>query len=277
MSSSLTPINSPRYKGRFAIAAPEVGIPYLAEAGLEITSPHERHAHNEIQVIWVLEGDMGMEIGSHAVHVKGGKGLILLPDHKHRVVLPSDMARARSRIIDLRLVDDRNNAMAAFVRELSPHVPLGGSVTAIAGGADRLRHARSFAGAERTARMLSAVWDLLAGLSCEPVGPSDDAGQRRLLRAEQFMRDHLSDAIGVDTVAEHVGLSRSQLTRLMKRGRNMGPAELLRKLRVVRAEELLQQSTLSIKEISRVCGFASQHHFSRVFFASTGKRPTASR
>src|SRR5690349_1607281 len=81
-------INSPRYRGRFAIAVPEFGIPYLAEATLTIVTPHDRHSHAEIQVLWVLEGEMGMEIGRQQVRVGPGCGIILLPGKRHRVTLP---------------------------------------------------------------------------------------------------------------------------------------------------------------------------------------------
>lgn len=285
MSRTLPPIHSSRYQGRFAVAAPEVGIPYLAEASLQIVAAHDRHSHDEIQVLWVLDGDMGMEIGRACVHVRAGQGLILLPGCRHRVVLPPDMTQARSQIIDLRLVDDRTQPMPAFVHGLPAHVAIGGEASTVLAAAERLRVAQSASGPARTARMLSAVWDLLAGLSAAEVtadvsavvASAQDTAERRLLLAEQFMADHLSDPIGVEAVAEHVGLSRSQLTRLMVERRGAGPAQALRRLRVDRARFLLRQSTLSIKEIARVCGFASQHHFSRVFFQITGQRPTTAR
>lgn len=278
MPQSVQPINSPRYRGRYAIAAPELGIPYLAEAGLFINAVHDRHAHDEIQVLWVLEGDMGMEIGRTVLHLVAGQGLILLPGRRHRVVPPVGMSSAASRIVDLRLTDDPAGAMVNTVRALPAHTCLRGDATGVAAASDRLRQARERAGQERSARLLSAVWALIAEIAAEPA-PADvgDPTDRRLRLAEQYMNDHLSDSIGVDAIADHVGLSRSQLTRLMVERTGYGPAESLRRLRVARADSLLRQSTLSIKEIARVCGFATQHHFSRVFHEVTGKRPTESR
>ncbi len=278
MPQSVEPIISPRYKGRFAIAAPELGIPYLAEAGLFITSAHDRHTHDEIQVLWVLEGDMGMEIGRNVLHITAGQALILLPGRRHRVVVPPGMTTATSRIVDLRLTDDGPAVMAGFVRSLPAHECLRGSIDGVAAAADRLRLARERAGPERSARLLSAVWDLIAEVSAPPEPSAEiDTVDRRIRLAEQFMADHLSESIGVDAIADHVGISRSQLTRLMVERTGFGPAEALRRLRVARADALLRQSTLSIKEIARVCGFATQHHFSRVFHEVTGKRPTGLR
>ena len=91
------------------------------------------------------------------------------------------------------------------------------------------------------------------------------------------LRDAAPGEVGLDPapIAEAVGLSRSQLTRLSVRHRGVGPAEMLRRARVDRARHLLRTSTLAIKEVARVCGFVSQNHFSRVYFETTGTRPSA--
>ena len=289
MTQPVTPILSSRYSGRFAVAAPEFGIPYLSEATLTMTAPHDRHSHAEIQVLWVVEGEMGMEIGRELIRVGPGGGLILLPGKKHRVNLPvPGAAEARARIIDLRLRDDPALPTAAFVRGMPAHRVNQGEPAVVADASGRLRSALEATGPARSARMMSAIWALLGELARSPAAaPGANAGgtattaptdgDSRLAAAERFMTDHLSDPIGVEQVADAVGLSRSQLTRLLVQHRGVGPAHLLRRMRVGRARDLLRGSTLSIKEIARVCGFVSQNHFSRVFFEETGSRPSAAR
>jgi AraC-like DNA-binding protein len=286
MPQTIPPIASPRYQGRFAVTAPELGIPYLAEAELTIAAPHDRHAHAEIQVLWVADGEMGMEVGREPLHVGPGSGLILMPWKRHRVTIPAGSTQARARIVDLRLTDGPTDPMAAFVRRLPAHQVIAGDPPAITAAADRVRSSQRATGPARTARMLSAVWDLLAELSAAP-GDADasaattDGGDApadaRLAKAERFLADHLADPIGVDAIADAVGLSRSQLTRLTVRHRGVGPAELLRRARVDRARQLLRTSSLAIKEVARVCGFVSQNHFSRVYFEATRVRPSAER
>lgn len=290
MTQPVTPILSARYNGRFAVAAPEYGIPYLSEAVLVMAAPHDRHSHAEIQVLWVVDGEMGMEIGPDRLRVGPGGGLVMLPGKKHRVDRPDpgSAGEARARIIDLRLKDDLALPTAAFARGLPAHRVNPGDPAVVADAARRLRAALEVTGPARSARMMSAVWDLLGELARSPavdpgrLGGDGTAaaaadGDDRLAAAERFMADHLSDPIGVEHVAGAVGLSRSQLTRLLVRHRGVGPAHLLRRLRVARARDLLRGSTLSIKEIARVCGFVSQNHFSRVYFEETGSRPSAAR
>lgn len=286
MTQSVAPILSARYRGRFAVAAPEYGIPYLSEASLTMTAPHDRHSHAEIQVLWVVEGEMGIEIGRNLLRVGPGGGLVLLPGKRHRVTLPSPgMAEARALIIDLRLRDDPVLPTASFVRAMPAHQVNHGDPGGVADASRRLRAALEATGSARSAKMMAAVWDLLGELARSPA-PSTDATSTperaadedpRLAVAERFMADRLSDPIGVDQIADAVGLSRSQLTRLLVEHRGVGPAHLLRQMRVGRARDLLRGSTLAIKEIARVCGFVSQNHFSRVFVEETGSRPSAAR
>ncbi|MDB5295458.1 MAG: AraC family transcriptional regulator [Phycisphaerales bacterium] len=287
MTEPVKPILSARYAGRFAVAAPEFGIPYLSEASLTMAAPHDRHSHAEIQVLWVVEGEMGMEVGPDRLRVGPGGGLVLSPGQRHRVVPPGPPGAeppARARIVDLRLRDDPALPTAAFARRVAAGVIHPGDPATVADAARRLRATLDAAGPARSARMMSAVWELLGELVVKPVplptpggGSAPPGPDMRLAAAERYMADHLSDPIGVDAVAAAVGLSRSQLTRLAARHRGVGPAELLRRLRVDRARHLLRGSTLAIKEIARVCGFVSQNHFSRVYFEVTGTRPSAGR
>jgi AraC-like DNA-binding protein/mannose-6-phosphate isomerase-like protein (cupin superfamily) len=282
MADTVTPKTSARYRGRFAVTAPEVGIPYLTEAALSMTGPHDRHAHAEIQILFVIEGEMGMDVGRHRVRVGPGAGLVMLPGKRHRVNTPGpEVTDARAEIIDLRLTDGAGWPLATFARSVPAHRANQGDPAAVADGAKRLAAALETHGPARTARLLSAVWEMLAELAAEPAAAAAvdlPAGHdARPAVAEQFMADHLSDPIDVESVAGAVGLSRSQLTRLLMKHRGIGPAHLLRKMRVDRARHLLRTSTLSIKEIARVCGFATQHHFSRVFFEETGTRPSTER
>lgn len=288
----------PNYHGRFLLTVPEAGLLYLAEAELDVSRLHNRHSHKEIQVLWVLEGAMGMELGGVRSELVCGSACVIPPGLPHRVVPPMahDAGRdARAVLIDLRLRDDPSVPMVAFLATIDPDgSPLPGPVvegngSGVPESASRVRAAAALDGPERTARLLAGSWSLLADLAAAARrGPSTgradgpgqgygDAADYRLRAAERFMRDRLADPIGVEDVAAGVGLSRSQLSRICLARWGVGPAERLRQLRVERAGQLLRTTTLSIKEVARVCGFTSQNHFSRVFADLTGTAPSALR
>ena len=61
-------------------------------------------------------------------------------------------------------------------------------------------------------------------------------------------------------------------TRAFKQAQGDAPHRWLRQ-RVQHAKTLLRETHMSLAEITIVCGFADQSHFTRVFGAHTGQAP----
>ena len=58
---------------------------------------------------------------------------------------------------------------------------------------------------------------------------------------------------------------------------NLSFGEYIRKLRIEKAIEYLDQSAYALSEIAYLCGFSDQSHFTRIFKKHTGKNPSAYR
>ncbi|OBJ85880.1 AraC family transcriptional regulator [Mycobacterium sp. 1245852.3] len=99
----------------------------------------------------------------------------------------------------------------------------------------------------------------------------------RLGRAIGFLEAHLSDDVGLDDVAQEVGLSPARLTTLFREGTGDPPHRWLMNRRVARACELLGNPSFSITEIAHKCGFASSQHLSAVMRRRLVMTPTAYR
>lgn len=84
-------------------------------------------------------------------------------------------------------------------------------------------------------------------------------------RAEIFLKEHFSENIGVDMVAEQVGLSVSHLSVLFKQKTGETVLEYLTRLRVEHACLLLQTTNLKTYEIANMVGYTDQRYFSQVF------------
>lgn len=87
----------------------------------------------------------------------------------------------------------------------------------------------------------------------------------RFLKALEVMRANLEEVLTCQEVGELVGLSTRQLERLFQNNVNETPANYYMNLRLERAQHLLQQSTLSILQISTACGFSSTSYFARCY------------
>ena len=98
-----------------------------------------------------------------------------------------------------------------------------------------------------------------------------------VVRALQFIRDHASQPIDVQSIERVVPLSRRALERRFRRFLGRSPLQELQRVRVEHAKELLSQKHLSIATVATRSGFGSPTYLSRVFRRETGLTPSAFR
>lgn len=83
--------------------------------------------------------------------------------------------------------------------------------------------------------------------------------------------------LSVDTLAEKMGMGRSQFYRKIKALTNLSPVELLRDLRLKRARELLLTTDKTVSEIAYDVGFSTPAYFTKCYREIYGETPTALR
>ena len=91
------------------------------------------------------------------------------------------------------------------------------------------------------------------------------------------MESRIEDPHDVDGLADEVGVTRRQLERLFRAHLNDTPSNFYMKLRLAHARRLLQQTDMSITQISVACGFAAAAHFSRAYAGRFGRSPKRDR
>lgn len=94
-----------------------------------------------------------------------------------------------------------------------------------------------------------------------------------LMRAVNFMRQNLREPLRRDDVARIAGISPGHFSKLMTERMGSSFSQLLLKMRVDRARELLAGSHHSLGEIAAECGFCDQSHFAKVFRSMTSESP----
>ena len=99
----------------------------------------------------------------------------------------------------------------------------------------------------------------------------DEFYQRFLALVEEKISD---PELSVDSLAESLGLGRSQFYRKIKALTNYSPVELLRRIRVQRGRELLMTTSLSISEVTYKVGFSAPGYFAKCFKAAFDETPT---
>lgn len=91
----------------------------------------------------------------------------------------------------------------------------------------------------------------------------------------QYVHAHIDDPdLNVERLAEELKLSRSQLYRKIKALTGQSANEFIRKIRLDKAKELIENGNETISEIGYKVGFATPSYFTRCFKAEFGKLPT---
>lgn len=90
-----------------------------------------------------------------------------------------------------------------------------------------------------------------------------------------YVKNNLSQKITLSDLAWKLHCSTVTLTEHFKREYNMTIMEYVMKKRMDKAEKMLANSELSIREISEACGFPDIEYFSRCFKLSHGMSPSA--
>ena len=97
-----------------------------------------------------------------------------------------------------------------------------------------------------------------------------DIRVRRVIN--QLSRDLSRDA-DLETLANSVNLSSSRLRHLFKDETGLTPAQYLKRLRLERARELMEDSFLRLKEVMPQVGISDESHFVRDFKKKHGLPP----
>ncbi|WP_414586431.1 helix-turn-helix domain-containing protein [Scytonema sp. PCC 10023] len=101
---------------------------------------------------------------------------------------------------------------------------------------------------------------------------SDGLPPYKLRQAIDYINDNLNRKLGLEAIANELGMSQYYFCRLFKQSMGIAPYRYLMQQRIERAKELLKQG-VAIADIALECGFANQRHFSKAFRQFTGTTP----
>ncbi|MEH6721619.1 MAG: helix-turn-helix domain-containing protein [Aurantimonas endophytica] len=96
----------------------------------------------------------------------------------------------------------------------------------------------------------------------------------KLRRAVAHLEEHLAEPFSLAHLAEAVGMSAFHFSRLFKKATGLSPSRHLIRQRIAKAQQLLQETDLSIIEIGTSVGYSSPSHFAQVFRRETGLPPS---
>ena len=105
--------------------------------------------------------------------------------------------------------------------------------------------------------------------------PETESCKDTAIAALEYLRENFtSSEISLASVADQFHISQSYLTKIIKQKTGNTFSNYINELRIHLAKSLLDSDkNYAINEISDLCGYSSQHYFSRAFKNSTGVSP----
>lgn len=88
-----------------------------------------------------------------------------------------------------------------------------------------------------------------------------------------FIKDNLHQDLSLENLALFINLSRWRLSHLFKEDMSVSLAQYVKSLRLQEARQLLQSSSLSVKEVMTRVGLRDRSHFERDFKKVFGLTP----
>lgn len=217
-----------------------------------------------------------------AIYCAAGRGWVEVASRRHCVealdllVLPPGVAHAYGADSDapwtIHWFHALGSLMPAFVAELGvsreqPVVPLRADLTLLGlldDVIDTLEH-----GYTPTQLLYAAHtvghWLARAVWLRHQAGAVRPDPQQQITRSIEFMKQHLDRRLPVGDLARLAGLSASHYTMRFKAITGYSPMEYFIRLRLHRACQLLDTTSLSVKEIAAEVGYPDPLYFSRAF------------
>jgi transcriptional regulator GlxA family with amidase domain len=100
-----------------------------------------------------------------------------------------------------------------------------------------------------------------------------DPGSDRIRHALSFAREHLSEPLSVERLAEAAHLSVRQFSRAFVAATGMAPAKAIERLRAETARPRVEDGRETLEEIARAVGFADPERMRQSFIRTFGQPP----
>ena len=99
-------------------------------------------------------------------------------------------------------------------------------------------------------------------------------GSARLRRLKELVEAKIEDDLGLDEMAQSVGLSTAHFARMFRKSTGETPHQFVLRRRIERAKAMLRDHTSRVLDVAVGCGFKTQQHFAQVFRDVCGISPT---
>lgn len=122
-------------------------------------------------------------------------------------------------------------------------------------------------------RVWSKIYSGLEGAVRSSISGNEYVSRRRTQLMIEYIHNNFSSSISLSDIAASANISKSEAARCFQSSLHISPVAYLLRYRVEMAEQLLQNSGMTIEAIGFECGFSSASYFCKMFQQLTGTTP----
>ncbi|MDR1287230.1 MAG: AraC family transcriptional regulator [Treponema sp.] len=232
----------------------------------------EGRALPEFQIVYITKGEGSFTAEGGTYNVQPGSLFLIPPGMKHRYS-PLFETGWHERWVGFRgtyfdsLADEHilSRERIFFDMGLSDHL-----VAIFDGIFEEARTQRPLYQFKACAGIVS----LIAEITARERRKQPNHYQKIVEKAKYLMESNIYSTVNLSGLSEQLGISGSRLFEIFKTYTSMTPYQYYIHIKIHKAETLLEQNDISVKEAAHRMGFEDQYYFSRVFKRTTGFTPS---
>lgn len=223
------------------------------------------HFHKNMELIWVMEGQMQLTVNGHTDRLDRGQWALVLSNQIHSFQVPSS-ATVWVAVFSEEYVP----AFAARIKGRQGATSLFRPDASVVRLVERQLMEQDADLMMRKACFYAVCDDYLSQVKLEA---RQEKGNFLVGQLLDWISQHYTEDISLKQAAELFGYEYHYLSRLLNRNFAISFTELLASYRVQHAAELLQTTALPVTEVAERSGFQSIRSFNLTFKKHTGRTP----
>ena len=231
------------------------------------------HVHGGIECVCVLDGELCATIDEKNYTMKKGDICVIFPQICHSYRTPKHSSVFCFAMLHETMSEDLRTCFVEGYALPNPIYRAGTYSPLIPEIIDHMllpseRKANRLVHTGRLLMLLGLLFDARMPISAQKLALSKEE------EVLAYLHEHFHDPITLTQVAEELGLSQFQLSRICNHQIGMGFNAYLKSLRVTAAMRRLAFTNKGMQEIALGCGFESVRTFNRAFSEEAGMSPS---
>lgn len=273
------------YNQRETVAGVTTEYPYSMHVADFKAGPIPWHWHEEVEFGYVLSGEIEITLANRAYHVRKNQGYFTNSNVLSRFSKVTDTVLAHTHlfhpiflsghfksIFETKYLDpvihNKNIDALIFTGETSNQQKI----------LQKLRQASALQHEEnvefQTRNLFSELWLLLLEeIKEQPAHTVNFQNQERVQNMLTFIHAHYSEKLTLNDIAAAASVNTRECIRCFRNTIRQTPLEYVMEYRLNMAKRLLDDTEMSITDLSLQCGFSSNAYFGKIFREKYGITP----